>query len=172
MLRLFDVKGNVQQAKHRRIKCDEPGEVRRERSGGRRRRIEGEASLAAAAVKNAVCWFAKVSSPAPDKFKWNLDVSMCIQIFLNHCTCPALDGKRHRVLDRRRRSERGSSHLKRCTVHLRCDEWNCLGVTPCALPLKWNWNRGFNVHRFKCDELRRVRRRCEPRRTRVDLELS
>ena len=54
MLRLFDVKGNVQQAKHRRIKCDEPGEVRRERSGGRRRRIEGEASLAAAAVKNAV----------------------------------------------------------------------------------------------------------------------
>ena len=56
MLRLFDVKGNVQQAKHRRIKCDEPGEVRRARSGGRRRRIEGEASLAAtAAVKNAVC---------------------------------------------------------------------------------------------------------------------
>jgi len=54
MLRLFDVKGNVQQAKHRSIKCDEPGEVRRERSGGRRRRIEGEASLAAAAVKNAV----------------------------------------------------------------------------------------------------------------------
>ena len=80
MLRLFDVKGNVQQAKHRRIKCDESGEVRRARSGGRRRRIEGEASLAATAVKNAVCWFAKVSSPAPDKFKCNLDVSMCIQI--------------------------------------------------------------------------------------------
>ena len=32
MLRLFDVKGNVQQAKHRSIKCDEPGEVRRARS--------------------------------------------------------------------------------------------------------------------------------------------
>ena len=47
--------------------------------------------------------------------------------------------KRHRVLDRRRRSERGSSHLKRCTVHLRCDEWNDLGVTPCALPLKWKF---------------------------------
>ena len=53
MLRLFDVKGNVQQAKHRSIKCDEPGEVRRAWSGGRQRR-EGGASLAAAAVKNAV----------------------------------------------------------------------------------------------------------------------
>ena len=83
MLRLFDVKGNVQQAKHRSIKCDEPGEVRRARSGWRRRRIEGEASLAAAAVKNAVLalrYFRLLSSPAPDKFKYNLDVSMCIQI--------------------------------------------------------------------------------------------
>ena len=85
----------------------------------------------------------KLSSPALDKFKCNLDVSMCIQIVkmkfifqvLNPgWTCPALDGKRHRVLDRRRRSERGSSHLKRCTVHLSFID---LGVTPCALPLKW-----------------------------------
>ena len=85
MLRLFDVKGNVQQAKHRSIKCDEPGEVRRARSGWRRRRIEGEASLAAAAVKNAVVHKVlglghKLSSPALDKFKCNLDVSLFIQI--------------------------------------------------------------------------------------------
>ena len=132
MLRLFDVKSNVQQAKHRRTKCDEPGEVRRARSGGRRRRLRTRWKISSF----------QLSSPAPDKFKYNLDVSMCIQIaqaFRSLWTCPALDGKRHRVLDRRRRSERGSSHLKRCTVHLRCDEWNDLGVTPCALPLKWKF---------------------------------
>mmetsp|Transcript_4845 Transcript_4845/g.19937 ORF Transcript_4845/g.19937 Transcript_4845/m.19937 type:complete len:102 (+) Transcript_4845:752-1057(+) len=58
MLRLFDVKSNVQQAKHRRTKCDEPGEVRRARSGGRRRRLRTRWKISSF----------QLSSPAPDKF--------------------------------------------------------------------------------------------------------
>ena len=53
--------------------------------------------------------------------------------------------------------------MKRCTVHLSLMD---LGVTPCALPLNWT---SSGRRRFKCDELRRIRRRCELRHARVDL---